>query len=190
MGVNYKKALDNIRKNIIEPLKSQHEVDIYLVTYENPKLTELATDFGACSVNFFNMAQNNQTSLVIKGLEIIRDTNVRYDVIIITRFDVELKENINNMSIEWCKFNFTFRETASLWQVQRRIGDTFTIFPWNHLGTMLSSLYNNRQPEHMHLIYDYIVNEIEAHNIHFMHDECFDSAQNNPIYRIIRGCHA
>lgn len=176
---DYRDCFQNIKNNIIIPLRKNHEVDIYLVTYHSPIEQQLGNNFKYIKFVPFS---NTQKQTLIAGLEFVK--NVKYDRVIVLRLDLVYKKPIIKWNIPFEKNTvyLPWREYKHLWNKQRRTGDTIFIVD-SCLGEFIHVL---KQINNTHVIY----NKLKM-NVKFICNGFYDSntthksaMSNNPIYRM------
>jgi hypothetical protein len=104
--VDFSQSLGSFQKNIINPLKETgHDVDVFFTTYDSIKLQEYIDIMKpkAVKLNSYQYLApgtwRNVLNMIIDTLNLIKNTNVHYDYIIISRFDNFIFENILNVFI-------------------------------------------------------------------------------------------
>ena len=198
-GVNYLNCIKNFKTHIIDPLiRLGWEVDVFIATYLMDGLDKekMIADYGAKGAIFLPFEGSCQKTTLYKGLESIVETGVGYNNVIVLRFDIELKTPIDRTNIDWGKINFSWRETERYWRLQKRVGDIVTIIPYKFIEVYMKGLLQFSASENIHRIYSGLASLLgdgnecmgEGH-IHFIcEDGFYDSARDNPLYNIVRGC--
>jgi hypothetical protein len=102
----------NIIEKIINILKLNHEVVTYITTYKHEKLDDLLEMYDCKK---YTVIENFETSYMqdtyTKSLfNLKNDDN---DFVISTRFDVVFKKDINEIALNYNKFNVLYRENNS-----------------------------------------------------------------------------
>jgi hypothetical protein len=186
--VDFNKTKDNIKTNIIEPLKN---CEVFITTYLSEKEGELLDFYKPQSYCLIDYRNSNQKETFIAGLELIweRHQEKPFDFVIISRFDVDYLKPITEMNIDMEKMNFIWREYEHYWRVQHRVGDCFHALASKYLRDFTDTLNNFNEDGMFHTFYDPLKDKIGEENITFIEEGFYDSNSHimkNPIYEIIR----
>lgn len=101
--------IENIKNQIL----NNDNIDLYLVSYKNDKYDEEYIKNTFNPKNFLLLDDNNeikQMDCLQKGIEMIKNAEIEYDNLLITRFDLYFKKNIYNLNYDYDKINFIWRE--------------------------------------------------------------------------------
>jgi hypothetical protein len=168
---DFSHCFPNINRNLIEPLKSTHEVNTYVYTYDNDRMEEVNNFLNPTRVVSipFDQGRQNTTRAASVGLTDGEDI----DFYIMSRFDVHYNKSLEDFNIDWDKFNFTSREGNGYWERERFVGDTFYAWPRRlheevKMGFMELSRFD---PNHMHNFYSILSSIMKPEDIHFMSEE-------------------
>jgi len=168
---DFNHCFPNISKNLIEPLKAEHDVAIYGLAYDDPRVDETVAllnpvKFGTLA--FEGSRQNSTRKLAVDILE-----GEVLDFYIMSRFDVHYTKHLKDFNIDYNKFNFTSPEGNGYWDREKWVGDTFYAWPKRlHEGVKVA--YNElmkHDPNHMHNFYNIVSSIIGTEDIHFMSTE-------------------
>lgn len=195
LKIDYRVNLDKIKEQIIEPLKSKYDVDVFLVTYKNSLEEEdIIKDFDCVGADFLPQEGQTQTDNLLAGLRLIyrkgedRYNPVKYDFIVITRFDIDLLMNIDDINYNEDKFNFIWSEQTCDGQV----GDCMFFLNGEFLLAFINAVNMYSKTSYirsLHFIKPYIERYIDKQNINIIFDGFWDSNtdyRENPLYKIIR----
>jgi hypothetical protein len=172
----YKDGYENLFKNLINPLKENNNIKIYLYTYNTDESDNILEIYKPTKYTILDATNSNSAELAastyIDSLEKLRNEDV--DFIITTRFDLDIRCNIG---IDFEKFNFLFKELKN-WDESNLTSDTFYAFPKYMLEDVIISLKEtwlgkSRHfcPGLFHCLYKFLINRVDASNIHFIDDE-------------------
>lgn len=185
--IDYKLNYDTLIKQTINPLKELHEVDIYISTYVNDKYSkdEIIKDFSPKSCIFIEDQKKQQMDCIQYGLELIRKNDEKYDFIIVTRFDLILKININEIPYNIDKCNFIWYELSK----DNLVGDCMFFFNEKYLNNFINALSTCPYRAVGHYIKIYIDKFINSDNIHIIYGFHWSNSDtyDNPLYTIRRG---
>lgn len=172
----YKDGYENLFKNLINPLKENNNIKIYLYTYNTDESDNILEIYKPTKYTILDATHSNSAELAastyIDSLENLRNEDV--DFIITTRFDLDIRCNID---IDFEKFNFLFKELKN-WDESNLTSDTFYAFPKYMLEDVIISLKEtwlgkSRHfcPGLFHCLYKFLINRVDASDIHFIDDE-------------------
>jgi hypothetical protein len=169
---------------------SEYESDIFISTYDlNKIMIDKLYYFSPKKIDVINFNQSlkkdNALSQISQHRNLIRlikeyenENNILYDLIIITRLDLEFHKNLNEMNIDYDKFNIVVNHKSG------NCDDNLWIFPRKYLdnydNTLNDLLYNN---EITHAINHYLLkNKID---LNYM-DNLIDTYMGHTYFSFIR----
>ena len=168
---DFNHCFPNISKNLIEPLKAEHDVEVYCLAYEDPRVGEtvaLLNPVKFSTLSFEGSRQNTTRKLAVDILD-----GEDLDFYIMSRFDVHYTKHLKDFNLDYNKFNFTSPEGNGYWDREKWVGDTFYAWP-KRLHEEVKIAYNEimkYDPNHMHNFYNIVSSIIGTENIHFMSTE-------------------
>ena len=153
---DWRKCVDNIKRTF-------GDVEYYITTYNTQFNTDIINVYNPKKIQFLD--GGTQRSTYIKSLENIKNEDV--DFLICTRFDILFKKNINELNLDYTKFNFLFKEKGNWDRIVngvnvRFVTDNFFAFPIkykNIFTNCIKGLDNSK----------YLVNNLLNHPLTFMH---------------------
>ena len=184
----YKLVYDNFFKNVVNPLKENHQVDFFLSTYEMDESGELEKIYNPIKSNYKKLQSSKFAAFdtYIESVQKLKEFD--YDFYIVTRFDLDIKIPLN---INFQKFNFLFKE-KDWWDNHNCTTDTFYGFPNSMLDGFINGIIDcrnkNGQPGYLglfHKLYPDLVNYINVNDIHFIDDET-QTVQTSDKYKLSR----
>ena len=184
----YKLVYENFFKNLVNPLKENHQVDFFLSTYEMDDSSELEEIYKPIKSNYkkLQIPKSAAFDTYIESIQKLKEFD--YDFYIVTRFDLDIKIPLN---INFQKFNFLFKE-KDWWDNHRCTTDIFYAFPNLMLSGFVSSIIDcrnkNGQPGYLglfHKLYPDLINYINVNNIYFI-DEEKQTVQTSNKYKLSR----
>jgi hypothetical protein len=202
-NLNYKNSLENYRKFIINNLKEfGNEVHTFIITYHSEIEEQLVDDFEPNSITFntYNSKDSsyicslNQYIQMIDMIKIYEEQHhIKYDTIIIIRFDLIFFRKITEMNIDYNKFNICMKHSSG-----NADGD-FWILPRNYIENFRIILNNRLEHENtlsqpdffstLHSINHFIDKDI----IHYMYNidaTNYNNGTCNQYYYIIGSSHS
>lgn len=186
-NVDFCECLPSNKKYLIDPLKKKgDQVDIFFNTYDSIKLNDYVKELNPVDVNLKQFNPSIQkynfshvTQIVIDSLEQIKkyqnENNVKYDYIILTRFDIVL---LNDFSKIFLPENAISVPTTN--------DDCFIVISGNLLEDSIS-IYKQNQHNCIthHMVYKFLENKIRYHVMYPNKpgDEC---GNKMPFWRLAR----
>jgi hypothetical protein len=172
----YIDGYENLFKNVINPLKENNDIKIYLYTYDTSEKDNILKIYNPDGYTILNETNNNSAELAantyIDSLEKLKDEDI--DFIITTRFDLDIRCNVD---INFKKFNFLFKELNS-WDGHNLTSDTFYAFPKHMIDDVIISLREawlgkstHFCPGLFHCLYKFLVKRIDESDIQFIDNE-------------------
>ncbi len=185
--IDYKLNYKTLINQTINTLKELYELDIYISTYKNDKYTneEIINDFSPKSSVFIDDNTKQQLDCIQEGLNLIKKSNILYDFIIITRFDLELKQNILDLPYKLDKFNFIWYEMSK----DNLVGDCMFFFNGKYLDIFIKAVTECPYRAVAHYIKNYTDKLLKKEDINILFDYQWSNSDTyeNPLYKIIRG---
>ena len=168
---DFSHCFPNINRNLIEPLKAEHDVKTYVYTYDNDRMEEVNNFLNPTRIVSIPFDQGRQNTTRAAAVGLTDDEDI--DFYIMSRFDVHYNKELKDFNIDWDKFNITSREGNGYWERQSFVGDTFYAWPKRlhqevKIGFMELSKFD---PNHMHNFYSVLSSIMKPEDIHFMSDE-------------------
>jgi hypothetical protein len=162
----YKDGYENLFKNVINPLKENNDIKIYVHTYDTTETDNILEIYKPIKYKILDPTNSNSAELgantYIDSLENLKDEDI--DFIITTRFDLDIRCNIG---IDFKKFNFLFKEL-----------NHWNAFPKDMLDDVIISLKETWLgknthfcPGLFHCLYKFLVKRIGESNIKFIDNE-------------------
>ena len=188
LGIDYRKTIENFRDYLINDLKiKENSVNIFLSTYNSKYYTQITQDYSAkgCVQNEFDEYSRHGT--IVKGLDLILNENVDYDLVIIYRFDIKLKIKFTEIqNINYDKLNIPFF-APGMHKNEKRINDAFYVFPYKNIQ-IIRDIFDfaiGQRQSHNHF-YRHFKDKLGKQNVNIILNKTFDShsdKQKNPIYQ-------
>ncbi len=123
-GRDFNHCFPNIQETLISPLLEKHEVSIFLCTYENEKKKDLIELYHPVAYKTIPFIDSHQVGTYIQSMENIK--NKDFDFVFSTRFDIHFNKRIDQININFKKFNVLFPEKGwynklKWWPIWRKI---------------------------------------------------------------------
>ena len=132
--IDYEKSYENYKKFIFDYFKNKgYDIDVYFTTniLQNNDKKDLIEKYNPINCNFIKSAETPRKSRNIKldnVIDLCLYSNIKYDLILITRFDLLFKIDFDKSNIIFDKFNL-----VSILERPRLICDNFYLFPYKYL---------------------------------------------------------
>ena len=179
---------ENLKTNLIDCFKPEHDVKVYITTYANDLLPELLDFYKPHKNLIVPFEGSHQRTTYIKSMESLLYEDL--DFIIATRFDLSFPEPVSSWNIDYDKMNYCFKEIEPHWTEAKFVGDCFFAFPKKYLETFIMTIMEEHSSPYrwhpdMHGIYRHMVPKIGEPNIHFVLDGTHNS-NTNSLYKLHR----
>lgn len=173
--VDFRKSFYNYKKNIFDYFsKENFEIDVFISTFENELKDNLLLTYNPKKAEFYRMFKNApqyypKNYLIIKLLESIiqysKQNNVKYDNLLLTRFDLEFLIPFNKLDnqINYSQFN-----NFSILEHQNVICDNFYLMPFNFIEKFLNIFLKNKN-SNPHYFKNQFIENFEK--INYIHNE-------------------
>lgn len=190
----YTKTINSFKEAIANSLSSiGHTFDLY-ASVKASHLDEDNQNF-LDSYQFKKYIFNQNTTQyddLLTGLIMIKESSIKYDMILVTRVDLLYKRKLNQLDVDYNKFNFCWREPLdNIW-----ICDNIYIFPSTFLDRLIR-LYSSNKKRFVEKYFGQcgisllIIKEFGPLNINFLFNNLYFSGTswnnkycNNPLYII------
>jgi len=200
-NVNYKKSLLNYKKFIFDNLKENgNNIYTFITTYHTELENELINDFKPNNIilNNYNINDSAYIIYLTQYIELIDmvindeiKLGIKYDSIIIFRFDCMFFKYISEMNIDYNKFNICMKHSSG------NADADFWIIPRNYLEKVRDILNNKLEANKTQDIPDFTLNSmnrfIDKDIIHYMYniDETdYNNGTCDQYYYIIGSSHS
>ena len=174
--IDFRDNFENVDAMLIQPLKQRGvDVDLFCVTYDQPYLHTLKELYkpGAVVSEPFDSTRNNYVMhMMSRCLELVLAQAKQYQLVIMTRFDINLMLSILDIPYKDDKINFTCKTADG------GVDDTLIIFNGSYLDTMFQVVSNN-------IVYDYqhrLHKTLDQNDIHYMSDTIYGSITTKRPY--------
>ncbi len=179
-------------EKVLLPLREQHSVEVFAVTYSSPVQDEVLAQLAPRSAAVLDPKNSNQIQTYLHGLELIHTAAATqpFDRVIVTRFDLIYHQSALAWKI-WDRSGifFPWREYECLWNEHHRAGDAIHVIDWPALSAFQQGIARLKGRPDLHLLYGEL--EKSGQPLHFLEEGFYDSNTlfanrecANPIYRI------
>ena len=132
--VDYRLSYENYIKYIYDYFqKKGYDIDVYFTTNDlnDDERKEIINLYKPIKCDFFKYNSDKKKSRntkFVNSMKLCIESNIKYDLILITRFDLIFNKNFNESNIQLDKFNL-----VSILERGNLICDNFYLFPYKYL---------------------------------------------------------
>ena len=201
----YTDSIDNLMKNVVNPLKEKgHEVSFYVFTYDTEKSEDVERDYNPVKSTYvsesykFNEATSGDrlsngwrmmTITTVNSLHQLKEEDL--DLVISTRFDINFKQNPFEV------YDYDFTKCSFLWREPEFmdlpiVNDTFIVFPYHMLDNMIESFVEQEvnppggvNPGN-HNLYVPMVKRVGEDNVVWVQESFGEKTVDNDLYKLER----
>tara|TARA_B100001758_G_C18166290_1_gene481818 strand:- start:92 stop:772 length:681 start_codon:yes stop_codon:yes gene_type:complete len=201
----YTDSIDNLMKNVVNPLKEKgHEVSFYVFTYDTEKSEDVERDYNPVKSTYvsesykFNQATSGDrlsngwrmmTITTVNSLHQLKEEDL--DLVISTRFDINFKQNPFEV------YDYDFTKCSFLWREPEFmdlpiVNDTFIVFPYHMLDSMIESFVEQEvnppggvNPGN-HNLYVPMVKRVGEDNVVWVQEGFGEKTVDNDLYKLER----
>lgn len=191
--IEYNKCINNYYEYLFE----NNSIDIFYHTYLNqdlninelnmllsPKAYTITFDYDTNNLQPNNkFASYSSSTIFVINLFIdylTKNPNLKYDYIVMTRFDLIFKIPLSKLNLVKNKFMITCLAGHNL------MDDNFFIGNLDHYKKFLNVLCKKNNDTMIHSDYKLLCEEIGQNNIHFLFDGIYQIFNGTPLYNILR----
>lgn len=177
--INYDCCPTNIYQQVINPLRENNEVNLYLTTYQHDYVSKLSEFYRPTKFQLLNYNYSSMQNTYAKGLEQLRGENL--DFVISTRFDIIFHNNIKELKLDYDKMNILFEEKG--WKHKNYTCDCFYAFSFHLLEEFITSVYElpSIDGNGLHGAFNHFRNKVGEENTKIL-DPNPALGRNNPYY--------
>lgn len=187
---NWTLTKDNIKENLIDSFRKNHNVYVYITTYADSPVDDVVNFYQPSRLNLIPLRDSNQRMTMRASCLDIEGEDV--DFVIITRFDIEFLQPFGDLNFDYTKFNFLYKEIEPNWTRDKFVSDIIFGFPKKYLIDFVKCIemeeaMPSRNYNDLHNAYNRMCELIGRDNIHFICDEPHPKVEGQNHYvKIIR----
>lgn len=191
--VDYRKSIENYKEYIMRG----NEVDVFYHTYYSkgldvddlnreyrPKAFSLSKDTELSEIPIVQKYQSCVNSLMMvlnTFYEYCLKNNVKYDYVILTRFDLLLKIKIKDLALEQDKFNI-----SCMTENKKLMDDNFFVSDFYTYQKYLNILCNRNNSKMLHFDYENLVHLLGLDRIKILVGGNYIISHGTPVYYHVR----
>lgn len=152
IDVHWRNSYSNYKEFIFDFFeKKGYDIDVYFTTntLNDKDKTELCKTYNPIKCDFIDNHENktiSRNNKMKKVVDLCLSTNINYDLVLITRFDLLFQKKFHESNIKFDKFNL-----VSILERPHLICDNFYLFPYKYLNAF-SNMVNRNQLIEFHKI--------------------------------------
>lgn len=177
--IDYSKSIENNKTFVLDNFNI---VDYYSSTYFSSKIDQLIKDFPFKSLKLNTLINERGVNLISKNkrfketIELILETNIEYEIVVLMRYDMIFLQNIKDLSINNEKVNVLCKNKCG--NIHDLADDSFYIISYNKLSEFYETINKLDINRSSH--------EYNRHvDMHYMIDKAFYTHEY-PIYTVNR----
>lgn len=181
--INYKNSLENYKKFIYNYFeKLGYEINVYFTTniLSSHDKKEIIKDYKPIKYSFIENNENrhiSRNSKFISACKLCKESKIKYDLYLITRFDLLFQIPFDKIEIDYQKINL-----VSQLEKPDLVCDNFYLLPHKYFDEFLNLLITKYKKKSYHFIYRH---KILHDKIHFIKNE-HKSIKHLSFYKINR----
>jgi hypothetical protein len=183
--IDYEKSYENYKKFIFNFFISKgYDIDVYFTTniLDDEDRKEICKKFNPINCTFMENEGNHVVSRnkkLINVMNLCLESEIEYDLVLITRFDLLFQKDFDESNIQLNKFNL-----VSILELPTVICYNFYLFPYEYLETFLN-ISNNNLTKSFHKIKNELFEKIGKNSINYiLNEEC--CIKELSFYKIVR----
>lgn len=182
---------DDFKRDVIEPLRREHEVTVFAATYPSPIQAELFATLGITRSLILDSATSQQAPTYARGLDLIAAEPEPFDRVICLRFDLRFLVPVDRWRI-WDRRGifFLWCQRPETWPVEMRTGDAVHVVDREWFETFHRAVTGHTPHHDLHSLYLFL--RPHAERMFFLIEGFWRSNTlfarwdfRNPLYRII-----
>ena len=156
ISINYKNSYSNIKTYIIDYYQNLgYDIDIYFSTYNSTLIKDLINDYQPKNYTvidkFISNKEESRNLHFVNCLNLCKNSNIDYDLVVITRFDILFQMEFNKVFIDYSKMN-----VVSTMKRRNRIDDNLYIFSYDKLEQFINICNSYKK-----ISYHFLKNELQ-----------------------------
>jgi len=151
--IDFRDNFENINAMLLQPMRyAGMDVDVYGITYEHAHMNALRELYKPVELEIVKepIGDAYVMYMMSKGLETLARQVKTYDLVIMTRFDINMKVGILELPYDESKINFTCKTHDG------GVDDTLIVFGGSHLSLMLDTISSNIRCDLQHRLNGYL----------------------------------
>ena len=171
-GIDWRLAYPSQVKYLLEPLgKLYGRVDVYLTTYRHQYDVELYRDYNPVATCGNDAVHGTQKSTALHGLTYIDLNPLKYQTVVVTRFDMELLCDVTRLPWKDDCINFLWRETEHGWEDSNRVADCLHWLSGDLLSAFITGIKRSSSEYCLHEIWQPLLNDVPRDRLNYIIDD-------------------
>ena len=177
ININYEPYVENIKLKIYNYFEIEYNIDTFIVTNESPKINSL---IGAYKPIDYKFETDINVIKRLKGLEMVLHANIKYDLILLTRFDIYIIKEFTKQNTDINKFNL-----VSVIDTENECDDNLYIFPLKYLKPFIEIIKNKIKNGYGSHTMHHIKNEFEQNmDVNYICDDRYNEVANLSFFKL------
>jgi len=173
--IDFEDSLNNIKTYILNNI---NDYDTFISSYHSKKEEKLLELYKPSKYVFndFNADENNFKAQLVHHFNSVQmilqnedDKKIRYDMILITRFDYVYFRHLYEMSLDFSKFNIAMKHSSG------NCDDNFWLFPRNLLDNFTTAIIKLYQTGGITHAINHLFNETDLHYMYSIDATDYDN---------------
>lgn len=167
-NIDYRPYMANIKKHIYDYFRNAYDIDTFVCTDDTIKKDELLKSYKPVNHLIVDCDANQKK---LKGLQMlihhIQTTKTRYEVVLLTRFDIYMVESFTSSNLNLQKLNI-----VSVLEQDHLCDDNLFVFPIQYLLGFTKLLHDRLLEPYNNLVLHNMKKTFEKHMpINYIHNE-------------------
>lgn len=149
--VDWRNSLENYKKYLFNYFSETFDIDVYGSTYHHNliPILKLSLNIKELGISTFRPSRIiSRNWCLIDALKLLLKSNVEYDQVLITRYDLHFNIPFSVVRINYNKINM-----VSFLEKENLICDNFYLFPYHLLQPLYDTMYEYGRNQSYHCIY-------------------------------------
>jgi len=178
VDIDYRHSIDNYNIYIYDYFKNIFKIiDTYLCTDDSSIVDELVSDYRPKGVVIVNDGSSHRNQKIVSVIDLCLNSNINYDIVIITRFDLLFKVKFDTIVIDYSTINIVSQLEGAA------IDDNLYILPFNKLKVLQNIILHNKR-SNLHWIKNALMHNFRK--INYLYNEPGKIVKNLNFYTIVR----
>jgi hypothetical protein len=188
---DFEENVKNIYKTLINPYRDINmEVDIFFLTYESPKVDILINAYKPVKYCILADSERNNNTILRQHIwhyltnDIVvayeAEKNIKYDIVINTRFDITFVKKFTEMDINFDKMNIAFEHSSG------NCDDNLFIFPRRMLEDFKKAWHEMTPKPNTTHEFNHFFPKDEIHYMSIVSDEEWGANLGDKVFRLTR----
>jgi hypothetical protein len=183
--IDFRDNIENVKRMLLNPLKRDHDVDVYYSTYEHDLLHILSHELEPIKISIqpeWKLHRPSSTYVLDMMYDVMSLVPSNYDLIVLARFDVSYKDSIDVIPYNRDKINFLCEASGKDKTIIYN-DDTLLIMKGTYINlvkNVIKDLADNEVDLGHHRIYSVLKSKI-PNKLNMIYTGAFEIAKERPL---------